>query len=334
MKFSFASKGAVRWPVSLLLEGQKRFGITLEERFLVPFAAFVLLVSTGLVVVFFTPSLSKQAVQIVDVEVSKLKDVVTTKSLEAQVSYEKISPKTESKNKRKNTMAITSVVFDFLEKYLPLSEVTLDEAAQDVYSYQYTSLGFGLKDLEVFKGKRSESEKKLYTLLPKRIKKRAQKYIRPVLILCQKHQVDPFWVLSVMWTESHFAPRAVSHVGARGLMQVMPGTRKFVYRNIKKKGQSLVVEQKNFDLEDYFEMEISPKQKELFLNKLVNMEIGIVYLKSLLKQFNYNHRYATVAYNMGPGWTRKRLRRRLPVGVKNKYLDKVTNAYAALTQKM
>ena len=57
-------------------------------------------------------------------------------------------------------------------------------------------------------------------------------------------------------------------------------------------------------------------------------------LKRLLKKFNYNHRLATVAYNMGPGWTRGRLRNNLPVGNRNEYLDKVQRAYKRISKKI
>lgn len=210
-----------------------------------------------------------------------------------------------------------------------LKEVSIPKVEEifQYYSFEYTSLGFGLKNLNLLEEKpRFEAEKMLFEIVPNYLKERAKKYIRPVLILSEKHQIDPLWVLSIMWTESHFVYTAKSHVGATGLMQLMPDTKSFLLNSFKQNGEQLAIEEENFSIGDYFH-QIENDQHKIYTKKLINIEIGIIYLKRLLKQFNYNHKLATVAYNMGPGWTAKRLRQNLPVGKKNEYLEKVTKAY-------
>jgi hypothetical protein len=203
------------------------------------------------------------------------------------------------------------------------------------YTFHKTEMGFFLKDPKFFKlYSKSQAEARILKTVPRRLAKNASKYLRAVLVLCEKHQVDPFWVFSVMWTESHFHFQSESIVGARGLMQIMPGTKKFIYRNVKRRGDTLAIEEKDFNLNEYFPYKVPPTEFKIHTSKLLNIELGIIYLKSLLNFFSKNHTYATVAYNMGPGWTRKRLRKKLPVGTKNEYLDKVQKAYKTMSHRI
>lgn len=52
--------------------------------------------------------------------------------------------------------------------------------------------------------------------------KLAQRYAKPVLLYSKKHKVPASLVLAVMQTESAFNPRAMSHIPAYGLMQLVP----------------------------------------------------------------------------------------------------------------
>ncbi|MBI5643274.1 MAG: transglycosylase SLT domain-containing protein [Deltaproteobacteria bacterium] len=89
---------------------------------------------------------------------------------------------------------------------------------------------------------------------------------------------DPYLVAAVMREESHFNPKAVSPVGALGLMQIMPYTARFVAKELKKEG---------FD------------SKELF-NPELNIELGSWYLTHLAERFDNNLVLTIAGYNAGP----------------------------------
>ena len=202
------------------------------------------------------------------------------------------------------------------------------------YKFKTQSMGFFVGDMSFLDGSMEEAESKLVELFPTNLQKKVSKIIRPVLVLCEKHQLDPFWVLSVMWTESNFHVEAISHKGASGLMQVMPETYLYTLQLMKKDGVRLEADRSDEYLRHKYGLLYNQVGHDRLSKKLRNLEVGIYYLKGLLKEFNDNHHHATVAYNMGPYWTSTRLKKNLPVGVNNKYLNKVRKAYSHITQEL
>lgn len=206
---------------------------------------------------------------------------------------------------------------------------------QKTYRFKSDSLGFFIGDISFFANNSyDEAESQMVQLFPDKIQKKVKRVIRPVLILCEKHQLDPFWVLSVMWTESHFKMESTSKKGARGLMQLMPST--YMETLSYMRANNIQIESDRG--EEYLRYQYGHAYNEMGYSKLVaklrNLEVGIFYLKNLLVAFNDNHYYATVAYNMGPYWTKGQLKKDLPVGENNQYLNKVLKNYYHITKTL
>lgn len=141
------------------------------------------------------------------------------------------------------------------------------------------------------------------------MKKQVVRYVTVAGNIAHDLHVSPDLVIAVIWIESHFKAEAKSQVGAKGLMQIMPRTRKALLKQ----------------MENYNEVVSKYLNQGLSYKELEDIILGTFYLNDLRKQFNGNTELAIVAYNMGPTWVRKQLRRNFPVGKKNEYLTKVKN---------
>lgn len=118
--------------------------------------------------------------------------------------------------------------------------------------------------------------------IPKKFQHRAHEIARAVITEANHHNMDPFFLLAVIKTESHFNIKARGRHGEVGLMQLMPETANWIA------AQAGLTPGK-FNLED-------PR---------INIRLGAVYFASLRKEFGgYSARYIG-AYNMGSGNVRK-----------------------------
>jgi soluble lytic murein transglycosylase len=94
--------------------------------------------------------------------------------------------------------------------------------------------------------------------------------------------LDPAYVYGLIRQESRFITDARSHVGASGLMQVMPATARWT---AKKLG--------------------IPYSGALITDRDTNLKIGTGYLKLVLDSFEGQQALAAAAYNAGPGRPRR-----------------------------
>lgn len=124
-------------------------------------------------------------------------------------------------------------------------------------------------------------------------------WLEPIIAKAsRRYGVEIGLIKAVIKAESDFNPNAVSHAGARGLMQLMPATAR------------------SLGVSDSFD----PEQ---------NVMAGTRFLKDLLDRYNGNLDSTLAAYNWGPGNVDRRPER-LPRETRE-YLVKVKQLYSSYT---
>jgi soluble lytic murein transglycosylase len=113
------------------------------------------------------------------------------------------------------------------------------------------------------------------------------RYLAPYRAALKTHindnNLEEAWVYGLMRQESRFASSARSHVGAAGLMQIMPSTARWV---AKKLG-------------------LSNYNDSLIADLDTNLKLGTYYMKNVLSSADDSPVMASAAYNAGPGRARK-----------------------------
>jgi len=107
-------------------------------------------------------------------------------------------------------------------------------------------------------------------------------YRKELLPQAREAGLDPAYVYGLIRQESRFMTDARSHVGASGLMQVMPATARWT---AKKVGLAY--------------------KPELLTDRDFNLRIGTAYLRLVLDDFGGSQAMAAAAYNAGPGRPRR-----------------------------
>ncbi len=94
----------------------------------------------------------------------------------------------------------------------------------------------------------------------------------------QKNRIDPAIVFGLIRRESAFDKNAVSSVGARGLMQIMPKTARYIAKSLQE----------------------GWRNADILFDPEINLRYGTFYYKQMLNRFNGNFALAAAAYNAGP----------------------------------
>ena len=128
-------------------------------------------------------------------------------------------------------------------------------------------------------------------------KKAEKRYQHLVLEAAARYHVEPEIIKAIILAESGFNPKAVSKVGARGLMQLMPRTAKLL------------------GVKDSFKPDH-------------NIDAGVRYFKQLLDQFDGEIKLALAAYNAG-SYNVKKYGGIPPFRATRIYIEKVLKYYQA-----
>lgn len=123
-----------------------------------------------------------------------------------------------------------------------------------------------------------------------------------------KRAIDPLLVLALIRIESRFQSAAVSPMGARGMMQIMPDTGKFLAKTLAHE----------------YGFHPAAFRPESLDDPVLNVRLGIYYLKNLHEQFEHL-KLALTAYNIGPGEIQNRLENNLEMS--DEFASLVLNAY-------
>ena len=130
-----------------------------------------------------------------------------------------------------------------------------------------------------------------------------------------KYGLDPYFVCSIIWTESKFKENAVSEDGAQGLMQLMPSTAEWIAKKMDDKNVSA----------------------DNAMDPATNIAMGCWYLDHLMDKFK-NEELVAAAYNAGQGkvteWLKDKtvskdgeVLHNIPYEETRNYVERVDRAY-------
>jgi peptidoglycan lytic transglycosylase len=169
-----------------------------------------------------------------------------------------------------------------------------------------------IKSIEVVDGVRPKELVKINAILrshrPDISESESWRLSEVILEESSKRRIDPLLITALIQVESGFRSAAVSPMGARGMMQIMPDTGKFLT-------QALAPEY------GFHPAAFTPESLD---DPVLNLRLGIYYLHDLKKQFQHVN-LALTAYNFGPADTQNRLENNLDLS--EEFATSVLDAY-------
>ena len=153
-------------------------------------------------------------------------------------------------------------------------------------------------------------------LIQKITKKNAGSNLAQIIVKeSKKNGYDPLFVTAVIMAESGFNKKAISPVGALGLMQLLPTTAKYISAKLG---------------ENYWK-----GHRPLLHDESYNINLGVTYLKYLDAKFGGDKKLTLAAYNWGPGNLERSLKRgsnKLPAETQ-RYRDSILRNYSKWTSE-
>jgi len=169
-----------------------------------------------------------------------------------------------------------------------------------------------LKVVEVAEKPRPKELVKIFSIVkshrPDIVDSEAWRVSEVILEESAKRSLDPMMVLAVIRVESGFQYAAVSPMGARGIMQIMPDTGKFLSETLSSE----------------YGFHPASFRPESLDDPLLNIRLGVYYLHDLTKQFP-SLNLALLAYNAGPAEIQNRLEKNLEFS--EEYANSVIETY-------
>lgn len=131
----------------------------------------------------------------------------------------------------------------------------------------------------------------------------------------ERYGVNALWVASVAFVESSFSSHALSNKGARGLLQVLPETATYLWKEFLR----------TLPARDPLR-KLDPATAGF--NARLSVLLGTFYLSRLSEEFQGDWHLALAAYNAGPARVRKTLAERGSLaGYSRDYVKRVYGAY-------